>query len=507
MNDDTCQEVAKNETNQEGVDVKKATKDKKKKPNKYLAFEDLALAMCSRPSLLDVDMDNSGFAWEATMEDEQWVFINYKSRQATRASDQFTKALIREKAKTFQIIYPELFPLLPGSVNDIFSMLKELAPRLDRNLFYPLAAVGTDVGDNFVWQRVELGTGSCPTWDRVTENIATNRDAFYFWVGSLLDINAPRSRYVYLYGEGGEGKSLILNNLAKGFGKAARVSGSPHLDNRFFMSSFYRKRLAVFTDVKSYRVISSEEIKQLTGDDTIDYEFKGQMSFNAKNFVMLAFASNHAPDITSAENDARRLIHCEMKKPQSIEDESVMNERMISEWSAFVGKCHRYYVAQIEAGKKITDLMDTDAMSVAEENEAEFREIFDDWFVADEDLCFTKSQVKKLLSKSYGKEIVKPFENWLVRKFKCKFSQPRVFGIDWKEEQKCTKGFYGVGLSEVGRKWMLDNAPELVKEILRPITSQKSEIEWAALMKKVGLGPKLVAKDPIAAYKLDKKEF
>lgn len=104
-------------------------------------------------------------------------------------------------------------------------------------------------------------------------------------------------RLFALTGGGSNGKGTFLNLIETliGSDNCVSVDIKKLSENNFAMSAIY-KRLAGFAGEVSYGDLSNtNSIKRLTGEDSIDYEFKGKNSFTDKCETTFIIATNSLP--------------------------------------------------------------------------------------------------------------------------------------------------------------------------------------------------------------------
>jgi hypothetical protein len=196
----------------------------------------------------------------------------------------------------------------------------------------------------YTWHRLpwKFKPGPSPTWDAMLSKM-TNARAFRHWLGSLFFDEAKQHQYVWVYGQGNDGKGSINRFLARVFGRAYRSKQPPAPSDKFWTYGLLGARLVVFPDCNSQGFTSSGLFKSLTGGDPIDVEAKGRMSFTAKLGCKFLFFSNENPNISSEHADMRRIIYCEFERNGGTEPG--FEERLWAEGGAFLSTCVADYAA------------------------------------------------------------------------------------------------------------------------------------------------------------------
>ena len=186
--------------------------------------------------------------------------------------------------------------------------------------------------------------GDHPRFDEFL-NRTTNRDALCCFIGSLFFEPSNRQQYVWLYGEGLNGKGSFLKLLQRVFGPAYVAKEPPRAggdSSRFWSFGLLGKRLCGLSDCSDYTFPASSYFKMLTGDDVIPMEEKGKNAFTAPINCKFIFASNEKPEITSQKSDMRRAIFCEIEQIKDDVDPNY-DKKLWIEAPAIIGNCMALY--------------------------------------------------------------------------------------------------------------------------------------------------------------------
>jgi len=118
-------------------------------------------------------------------------------------------------------------------------------------------------------------------------------------------------KIMLLIGEGANGKSVMIRLLKKMLGKenVAAKTIQQLSGNTFSSSKLFGKLANISGEMKGEALRSTELLKQLCGNDTVDAEKKFKDSFEFVNYAKLIFSGNELP-ATPDESHAffRRLI-------------------------------------------------------------------------------------------------------------------------------------------------------------------------------------------------------
>jgi len=228
---------------------------------------------------------------------------------------------------------------------------------------FDVAAVPTPVFDEFL-SRTENATALCA------------------FIGSLLVPEADRQQYVYLHGDGMNGKGALLRFLARVMGPAyaAKVPPNRHGDN-FWTYGLLGKRLVAFPDCSDRHFPASPLFKMLTGGDHVPVEQKGHQAYTAPLSCKFIFASNDEPKLSGQEADRRRAIYCEVGRING-EPDPHYDDRLWAEAAGILWKCRACYKdLTVDHGPIRTEADSLDAL--IEKNSGRFEEIFEDCFALD----------------------------------------------------------------------------------------------------------------------------
>ncbi|WP_186648950.1 DUF5906 domain-containing protein [Fluviispira vulneris] len=148
---------------------------------------------------------------------------------------------------------------------------------------------------------------------------------------------------VYLYGEGGEGKSSFTGFLTRMLGEA--ITATFDSNNNFSNIGMFNKALILLSENVNCRLLQKSEVKALTGDSYVSIEPKGKDRFSAKLSGLLMVDSNTLPLLEGENYEFRRLRlfrFSQFKCNTEIDKETY--ENMLSEnFNDFLNHCRICY--------------------------------------------------------------------------------------------------------------------------------------------------------------------
>lgn len=130
------------------------------------------------------------------------------------------------------------------------------------------------------------------------------------WIGYCMIKGYDIQKFVFLYGDGDNGKSTLINliSLILGQNNVSSVSLRSLQTERFSRVQLYNKLFNSVADISDDFYDSSDFIKALTGDDSIMVEYKGRDGFMMRNFAKLMFSCNKLPSFKDNTNGLNRRV-------------------------------------------------------------------------------------------------------------------------------------------------------------------------------------------------------
>jgi putative DNA primase/helicase len=168
---------------------------------------------------------------------------------------------------------------------------------------------GCDVGIN----------SHCPLWLKfLHEATAGNNDLIRFiqqWCGYTLTGVTSEHALLFVYGPGGNGKSVFLNVLNMIMGEYAKTApmdsftasvGGKHPTD---MAGMKGARLVTASETEDGQAWAEARIKSLTGGDIISARFMRQDFFEFRPEFKLTIVGNHKPVFRNVDDAMRRRIN------------------------------------------------------------------------------------------------------------------------------------------------------------------------------------------------------
>lgn len=233
------------------------------------------------------------------------------------------------------------------------------------------------------WHRTDFDPQDIPTplFANFRSHILENEFACLAWIGSLFDLKAARQNYLWLRGEGGDGKGVLMRLLKKIFGPSYVAMATDVKNNQFSNSILIGKRLGGFSDCHNLNYVMSENFMQLSGGDPVRIEQKGKDGYTADINTMFMFSSNNMPNITSSKAHMRRAVIVELKeRTEDCGDPRTYETRFYEERAGIVWQAMKAWKEMIDLhGKMVVN--NSVGEQVADDFEDKYLSILEKFFV------------------------------------------------------------------------------------------------------------------------------
>lgn len=281
----------------------------------------------------------------------------------------------------------------------------------------------------FTWNRVPFDPteGPFPAWNEFLVRLS-NRDAFMKWVGSIFDPNSSRKHYVYLHGDGDDGKSKVLEVLYRLFGHRGATYQAPQTkDNQFWTSGLIGKRLVLFDDFKDQDFLISGLFKSLSGGSDVRIEIKGGAISSVPMIGKYIFSSNEPPNISLSKSDLQRIIYCKLKPlgAEVVTRESY-KELLWDEMPFFLQACIKIYRNQNHLDAQIDNAKEEITAMIESYEDEPFENMFESNFVVDPKGTVPSIKLQEALRKAgiWDNRQTAKCKAWLKRVHKIERTRP-----------------------------------------------------------------------------------
>lgn len=148
------------------------------------------------------------------------------------------------------------------------------------------------------------------TLNLFTETLGENHKFMIEFFGSMFHRDYRPFQYaVIITGQAGAGKSYLVELMRTFIGKQMTTSLSLEqiAKDKFMTAEMYGSYANIKSDLKNNFIPDFETINNLTGQDSLQVQRKGENSFSFTNHAKLLFTANEAPAIKSNPGIRRRM--------------------------------------------------------------------------------------------------------------------------------------------------------------------------------------------------------
>lgn len=187
---------------------------------------------------------------------------------------------------------------------------------------------------------------NCPLWKQfLLETTGHDLELVRYlqqWAGYSLTGDTKEHALVFVYGGGGNGKSVFLNTVSGIIGQygvvAAMDTFTASKDSKHptDLAMLRGARMVTASETEEGRAWAEARIKQMTGGDEISARFMRQDFFTFKPQFKLTIVGNHKPVLQNVDDAARRRFNIIpfTRKPEKPDRE--LEQKLKAEWPAIL---------------------------------------------------------------------------------------------------------------------------------------------------------------------------
>ena len=278
---------------------------------------------------------------------------------------------------------------------------------------------------HFDWEPAE---SPFQAWEEFLSRLS-DRESFMAFVWSCFEEENKSRQYVWLRGEGQDGKSKVLGVINRVFGSAATGIGNAHLKspNQFLYSAIYGKRVVIYADCKNTHLGMTEFVRNCTSGDPVPVEFKGQTPFSWDMYVKLFVASNPKPSFTSQGADTSRVIYIEVAESKSKNDPN-WSDQLEAELPGFLFACRKEYerLCPNHGDIQINDTSSNLINEAASAFEEDFYGVFEECFKHVKEAKTEAKHVRNLLKdRRFDNNKIGDMKQWMERTHGIKYRRTK----------------------------------------------------------------------------------
>jgi len=212
-----------------------------------------------------------------------------------------------------------------------------------------------------------------PDWDEFLNRI-DDKEAFCAWIWSIFDSKHTGRQFLYLEGQGDDGKSLIQKLIVKKLGErycAAVDSTSLSAADNHGIAAVVGKRLVYVPDNKNEKLAKLQKVHNITGGDNININPKHEKPFSANVYARLWCNGNITLDLESKYSDLSRVLYLTISQIdlRTTKKEKDWVSGLEAQWMQFLGYCKWCYSLRCNDDRQIrSEKSDASKMEQVEVN-------------------------------------------------------------------------------------------------------------------------------------------
>ena len=203
--------------------------------------------------------------------------------------------------------------------------------------------------DDYITKLAGVAPSSAPhpSWskflDEATQGDRELQTFLQRMAGYCLTGDTREHALFFVYGPGGNGKSVFLNVLSGILGDYAKTSAMETFQaansdrHPTDLAMLAGARLVTASETEEGRLWAESRIKQLTGGDTIAARFMRQDFFEYRPSFKLVIVGNHKPALRNVDDAARRRFNIVPFVHKPAEPDPYLEEKLKDEWPQILG--------------------------------------------------------------------------------------------------------------------------------------------------------------------------
>lgn len=199
----------------------------------------------------------------------------------------------------------------------------------------------------------------------------------------------PIQDTVFLHGNGGEGKSTLLNYIIHdilGINNVSTVKPKELAgDNRFKMIQLYQKEANIVADIEKGYLQNTDVLRSLTGGDGADAEAKGVQGISFTNYAKLLFSANELPTFSDNSTGFKdrlmviELVNGDTRQPDNHFWDNQDMKAVKEERNRFVYACLRAFKVALDNRRFEKPKSVIEASEQWHKSNDHFGEFIDEW--------------------------------------------------------------------------------------------------------------------------------
>lgn len=164
----------------------------------------------------------------------------------------------------------------------------------------------------------DISEGATPVFDMLLSGVVECcRGTLMAMVWATFYARSHMQKYVWLHGEGGDGKSVFVRTMMEILGSdIASALTAETIKSEFGLENVVGRRMLLIPDLKAGVSVKKAFIHNVTGGDPISVNRKNKPVITTVLDPILWITANNAPDVDfTMANEARRLVYVKFQQP------------------------------------------------------------------------------------------------------------------------------------------------------------------------------------------------
>ena len=187
-----------------------------------------------------------------------------------------------------------------------------------------------------------VDAATCPLWLLFLKQATAGDDELIAflrqWCGYVLTGDTREHALLFIYGPGGNGKSVFINTIQRIVEEYCRIASmdtfiaSQSDKHPTDLAMLHGARMVVATETEEGRAWAESRIKQMTGGDMVAARFMRQDFFEYRPAFKLTIAGNHKPVLRNVDDAARRRFNIVPFVYQPATPDRHLEKKLETEW-------------------------------------------------------------------------------------------------------------------------------------------------------------------------------
>lgn len=164
----------------------------------------------------------------------------------------------------------------------------------------------------------DISEGATPVFDMLLSGVVECcRGTLMAMVWATFYARSHMQKYVWLHGEGGDGKSVFVRTMMEILGSdIASALTAETIKSEFGLENVVGRRMLLIPDLKAGVSVKKAFIHNVTGGDPVSVNRKNKPVITTVLDPILWITANNAPDVDfTMANEARRLVYVKFQQP------------------------------------------------------------------------------------------------------------------------------------------------------------------------------------------------